>query len=146
MVGAESVAQIVDAVEQPVSCSTCIISVTLCPTPGRHADEGAVRSAIAVALDRPFPGVDAGRVAVDHQPAKARPFPGRAIELRVRPDGKPSPIGCQRCRRPAVPCSRRSRHGSRSPLSGTGPAAPAPMATGGQGGPARSVGRRATVG
>jgi hypothetical protein len=78
MAGAESVITRIDAAEQNLSRPTSVISVTLYTTPGRHADEGAVRAAIAAALDRRFPGVDAVRVALEHEPAGSRPRRGRA--------------------------------------------------------------------
>ncbi len=58
----------VDGDEQLDGCSTSLISVTLYRTPGLHVNEGAIRAMIAAALDRPLPGVDAVRVAVEHRP------------------------------------------------------------------------------
>ncbi len=77
MAGAESVITRIDAVEQNLSCPTSVISVTLYTTPGRHADEGAVRAAIAAAVDRKFPGVDAVRVALEHESAGSHSRRGR---------------------------------------------------------------------
>jgi hypothetical protein len=62
--------------EDLVDCSTSTISVTLYTTPGRHADEGAVRAAIVAALDRTFPGVDAVRVAIEQRSDCPRPRSG----------------------------------------------------------------------
>lgn len=62
-----SVTPVVHGDEQLAGCSTSHISVTLYTTPGLHVDEGAIRAAIAAALDRPLPGVDAVRVAVEHR-------------------------------------------------------------------------------
>jgi hypothetical protein len=63
--------RIVDAVEHRVGCSTSVISVTLYITPGCYADEGSVRAAMAAVIDRPFPGVNAVRVVVEHPPVDA---------------------------------------------------------------------------
>lgn len=57
----------IDVEEQIVSRPSSVISVLLYTTPGRHADEGTVRAVIAAALDRTFPGVEAVRVAVEHE-------------------------------------------------------------------------------
>jgi len=77
MVGAGRGTRIIDWNERESSCPTAVISLTLHPVPGRHADEGAVVAAVVAALDRRFPGVDAIRVAVDHRPVEARPSSNR---------------------------------------------------------------------
>jgi hypothetical protein len=63
MAGAESVITRIDAVEQNLSRATSVISV---------------RAAIAAALDRRFPGADAVRIALEHEPAGSHPRRGRA--------------------------------------------------------------------
>ncbi len=73
--------------DRPIGCAASVISVTVYISPNRHGDLGAVRAAIAAALERPFAGVAAIHLTVQPVTGAADPHPCPVGQQRDRAAG-----------------------------------------------------------